>query len=353
MKKKIFITVEIIVIVIFCIYASTIYNGSNNNEKNNTKENINQNINQNKNQGINQNSNPELVDLSQLDSYMGGSVNNDKAIELLEKIKNEYKMYLSDSTGTGEKDSTGIYIYFSNDVEANSETIKNNANISMIDDYISTREYDKDRGYFYISKGIDEQNRQFVYLEKNTKIIDYGIITSINNNVITIKNKEIDYQYEITVDKDKQLTNYRTTENMNLSDLKIGDYYNSGEIIRNITGEEWKKECIKNLAYCYDEGNLVCNPERITNVENKGNYVIITLIMGDSSTEYINGKNNIETFELQAIAYSNLNISTSSGNVNIYNLKEETEGFMFWIGLDKNTINNKYPCINNIEIYDK
>ena len=339
--KEISIIIGIIVILAFSICAIVIYTISNKDEKNNTKENINQDSNQ------------ELVDLSQLDVYMGDPINNDKAIELLEKIKNEYKIYLSDSTETGEKDSTGIYMYFSNDIKANSETIKNNAIISMINDYISTREYDKDKGYFYISKGIDEQNRQFVYLDKKTKIIDYGIITNINNNVITIKNEEIDYQYEITVDENTQLTNYRTTENMDLTDLKIGDYYNSGKIIRNITGEEWKKECIKNLAYCYDEGDLICIPERITNIENKGNYVIITLIMGDSATEYIKGKDNIETFELQAIAYSNLDIPTVSGNVTIYNLKEETEGFMFWIGLDKNTINNQCPTINDIEIYDK
>lgn len=39
--------------------------------------------------------------------------------------------------------------------------------------------------------------------------------------------------------------------------------------------------------------------------------------------------------------------------VTVYNLKEEVIGFMFWIGLDKNTINNKYPVISDIEIYDK
>lgn len=91
----------------------------------------------------------------------------------------------------------------------------------------------------------------------------------------------------------------------------------------------------------------------ITNVENMGNYVIITLIMEDSSTQYLKGKDNIDTFELKAIANADLNIHTSSGDVTVYNLKEEVEGFMFWIGLDENTINNEYPTINHIEIYDK
>ena len=188
----------------------------------------------------------------------------------------------------------------------------------------------------------------------NNNVVDNGLITNIENNIITIQNDELDYLYEINVDSETKLTNYRTNENISISEVKIGDYYNSGKIIRNITGDEWEKECIKNLAYCYEEGgNLVCNPQEITNIQNMGNYVIITLIMGDSATEYFNGKDNISTFELEAIAYPNLNIPTSSGKVNVYNLKEEVKGFMFWIGLDKDTINNKYPVISNIEIYDK
>ncbi len=187
----------------------------------------------------------------------------------------------------------------------------------------------------------------------NSKVIDYGIITNIENNIITIENEEIDYPYQIKIDEDTKITNYRTTESMTISDIKIGDYYNCGKIVRNITEEEWKKECIKNLAYCYKEGNLICNPQEITNIQNMGNYVIITLTMEDSTTEYFNGKDSRNTFELKAIAYSNLNIPTSSGDVTVYNLKEEVTGFMFWIGLDKDTINNKYPVISDIEIYDK
>lgn len=141
---------------------------------------------------------------------------------------------------------------------------------------------------------------------------------------------------------------------MNLSDLKIGDYYISGKIVRNIIGDEWEKECIKNLAYCYAEGgNLICNPREITNIENMGDYVIITLIMEDGTTKYFSEEKNINTFELKARVNSNLKIPTVKGGVTVYNLKEETEGFMFWIELDKNTIDNKYPTISDIEIYDK
>ena len=84
-----------------------------------------------------------------------------------------------------------------------------------------------------------------------------------------------------------------------------------------------------------------------------GEYVIITLTIEDSTSQYFNENNEIKTFELQAKANSNLNIPTYSNNVTVYNLKEEVNGYMYWIGLDENTINDKYPTINNIEIYDK
>ncbi len=196
-----------------------------------------------------------------------------------------------------------------------------------------------------------EQQKENDLSNNNSKVKDYGIITNIENNIITIQNEDL---HQVKIDDDTKITNYRTTENMNLSDIKIGDYYNGGKIIRNISGDEWKKECIKNLAYCYKEGNLICNPQEITDIQNMGDYVIITLIMEDTTMEYFKGKDSENnTFELKCIAYSNLNIPTVSGGVTIYNLKEEVMGFMFWIGLDKDTINNKYPVISDIEIYDK
>ena len=295
------------------------------------------------------------IDLKDLEEYTENELSEDDAIQLLEKIKADYKNYLTSSTENGE--STGLYLYFSNDVESNSEEIKNKAINSMIDDYINTIK-SGDTGTFEITLGIDDNNRQYIYVLKTEKASLEGDIIEVGENYILVQESESGNTYRVNADiATNQFINYRTEQNMDISDVKIGDYYiNSFKgktIIRNISGEEWKNECIKNLAYCYTEGNLSCNPIEITNVENMGNYVIITLIMGDSSTQYFRGKDNIDTFELKAIANADLNIPTSSGDVTVYNLKEEVEGFMFWIGLDENTINNEYPTINNIEIYDK
>lgn len=205
-----------------------------------------------------------------------------------------------------------------------------------------------------------EQDVDFIPIicEYNSTIDDIksksGIITNIENNTMTIQNvNHTNYFYKIDFDNNSKFINTRTTENIEFSNIKIGDYYDAGKIIRNITGEEQKQECLKNLANCYVEGTLYCYPREITKVENMGNYVIITLIMEDGATEYFKGKDNLDYFELRVIAKADLDIPTSAGDVTIYNLKEETEGFMFWIGLDKETINNKYPTIKYIEIYDK
>ena len=144
-KKKIIITVILALLIVFgiCIF----FENNNKHKENNIKENI---IDiQNKD-----------VDLSALNTYMGSMIPNEKGIEMLNKIKEEYKNYLSNSTENGE--STGLYIYFSNDIESNLEEIKNNAIISMIDSYINTIENDNNIGYFSISTGVDNENRQYI-----------------------------------------------------------------------------------------------------------------------------------------------------------------------------------------------
>lgn len=207
---------------------------------------------------------------------------------------------------------------------------------------------------------VNQLNREKEDITKTiiNKDVSYrGIISLVNDNYIYFVTEDFKNLY---FEKSKfTYTNGRTSEDMNIEEIKAGDYIcvhheRSFEVFRNITGEEWEKECIKNLAYCYEQGSLICNPQQITKIQNMGDYVIITLIMEDSTTKYFNGKDSeYNTFELNVIAYANLNIPTYSGGVTIYNLKEEVEGFMFWIGLDKNTINNKYPVINDIHIYDK
>ena len=289
------------------------------------------------------------VNLSTLSNYFGNKISYEDGIKLLNKIKNEYKKYLVNSNGNG--DSKGLYMYFSKDAENSVDEITRNAIIGMIDDYINTRKSDN-TGIFNITTGIDEKNGQYIYILKEEKTNLSGSIIDVKDDYIVVRETEKEQEYKVNANIiTKKFQNYRTTEDINISDVKIGDYYIDGKIIRNISGEELKKECIKNLAFCYEQGDLICNPKEITNVQNMGNYVIISVIMEDSTSKYFN-KENADTFELKAKASADLKIPTHSNDVTVFNLKEKVVGFMYWIGLDKNTINDKYPTIIDIEIYD-
>ena len=289
------------------------------------------------------------VNLSALSNYFGNKINYEDGIELLNKIRNEYKNYLVNSNENG--DSKGLYMYFSKDAENNVDEITRNAIIGMIDDYINTRKSDN-TGIFNITTGIDEKNGQYIYILKEEKTNLSGSIIDVKDDYIVVKETEKEQEYRVNVNSvTKQFKNYRTTENINIADVKVGDYYIDGKIIRNISGEELKKECIKNMAYCYEKGDLICNPQEITKIQNMGDYVIISVIMRDDTSKYFN-KENADTFELNAKASADLKIPTHSKNVTVFNLKEEVVGFMYWIGLDKNTINDQYPTIIDIEIYD-
>ena len=289
------------------------------------------------------------IDLSALSIYFGDKISYENGIELLNKLKNEYKNYLVNSTENGN--SNGLYVYFSKNAENSVDEITRNAIIGMIDDYINTRESDN-TGIFNITTGIDEKNGQYIYILKEEKTNLSGSIINVKDDYIVVKEAEKEQEYKVNANiVTKKFKNYRTTEDINIADVKVGDYYIDGKIIRNISGEELKKECIKNMAYCYEKGDLICNPQEITKIQNMGDYVIISVIMRDDTSKYFN-KENADTFELNAKASADLKIPTHSNDVTVFNLKEKVVGFMYWIELDKKTINDKYPTIIDIDIYD-
>lgn len=202
-----------------------------------------------------------------------------------------------------------------------------------------------------------EKNK--IDLEENENKQISGIIMKIENNIFTVKNEDDNKLYTIEINDNDKVINGRTNENIIIADVKDGDYIRGSaseyfEVIRNISGEELKSERLKNLAYCFEEGYLCCLPSEIKDIQNKGDYVIMSFEMEDSSAEHFNQEEKRETFELKAIANSDLKIPSRSGGLTVYNLKEKKEqiGLMIWIKLDKNTINNKIPTIEEIEVYD-
>lgn len=182
---------------------------------------------------------------------------------------------------------------------------------------------------------------------ENVKDIS-GIIEKIENSKLYVycdgKVYEIDYSEEFI--------NMRTREKISLEEIKQYDYYSSnGEIARNLSGDELKEELQKNMAVAFSHGPLYANPTEIKNVDNKGEYVILDVVIEDALSDKL-GREFPATVEVQLIANQETNIPTVQ-KVELQNLKDETNGFMFWIELQEDTLKDKYPIIKTIEIYDK
>lgn len=166
----------------------------------------------------------EMIDLSELENYEKNSTSYEKAKELLNKLSNDYNKYLISSTET--EDGKGLYLYFSNkaDDSQNKETVE------KIKAYINAREIEN-TGRFNIKIGIDEENRQYVYLLKQDFDAN-GNIVEVGENYIIVQNEN--NKYRVNANSENEFTNGRTDESIKISDIKVGDYYEIKSIIRNI-----------------------------------------------------------------------------------------------------------------------
>ena len=57
-----------------------------------------------------------------------------------------------------------------------------------------------------------EQQKENDLNNNNSKVKDYGIITNIEKDIITIQNKDV---YQVKIDKNTRIIKYRTAEDMN------------------------------------------------------------------------------------------------------------------------------------------
>lgn len=175
-----------------------------------------------------------------------------------------------------------------------------------------------------------------------------GIIEKIDNNKLFVYCDGIIEEVDYT----EELINMRTREKISLKEINVYDYYeSSGEIARNISGNELKQELLKNMAKCFPFGPLYANPIQITNLEDKGEYVIIDVTMEDALSGKLSRQFDARV-DMKLKVNNKTNISTVQ-KIDIKDLKEETNGFMFWIEIVEDTIDDEYPTVKTIEIYDK
>lgn len=226
----------------------------------------------------------------------------------------------------------GIFYYF-NQSQKN-ETVQNS---------------NQDNGALNNSASKNENNST-----NSTDISHYsGFIIEVGENYIIVNNKEKNETQTFYADENNEFLNSRTNQKINISQVKIGDYYQNWDksIVRNITGEELKKELLLNMAandYYYVANDVA----QFINVENKGDYVIYTLEMADTaSSVFLDNDQECPNFTISFIANGNTKVY-GHYNETIYNFEEYAKGNLVTIRIDSSTVDDQYPIITSMEYYD-
>ena len=178
----------------------------------------------------------------------------------------------------------------------------------------------------------------------DNQVVNSGIIDQIDNNYIYYSNKDSKKYY---FEKNKfSCMNGRTFKEINLSDVKVGDYIHPFEkqilVYRNLSGEELNQELLYNLTLTEDERIYSVNSISIEeiNIEN-GNTAIVKISYGDIIGEDLTN----ERFSTLVEFNSNTKYYSKGNNINSVNDLEIAKGNINSILLKKDSINKKSPAI--------
>lgn len=178
----------------------------------------------------------------------------------------------------------------------------------------------------------------------DNQVVNSGIIEQIDNNYIYYSNKDSKKYY---FEKNKfSCMNGRTFKEINLSDVKVGDYIHPFEkqilVYRNLSGEELNQELLYNLTLTENERIYSVNSIGIEeiNIENE-NTAIVKIsygdIIGDDLTD--------ERFSTLVEFNSNTKYYSKGNNINSVNDLEIAKRNINSILLKKDSINKKNPAI--------
>lgn len=172
-----------------------------------------------------------------------------------------------------------------------------------------------------------------------------GYVYQVTDNGFVIKD-ESDSTHEINV---TELINARTREPIKISELKFGDYYKNGEIIRNISGEELKNELLLNLSRAFNSSKLSTTVSRLKRLKQYDGYVTFKVSICDQNFGLF-GRENPELFNIELIANEETVLYTRTNLVNIYNLQKSVRDKTFYLELDENTLKDERPIVKSFEI---
>ena len=174
-----------------------------------------------------------------------------------------------------------------------------------------------------------------------------GYVYEVAEDHIMIKD-ESDNMHEINV---IELMNYRTREPMKISEIKFGDYYKNGEIIRNVSGAELKKELLLNLARAFNSSKLSTTVSRLKRLKQYDGYVTFKVSICDQNFGLF-GRENPELFNIELIANEQTVLYARTNLVTIYNLQKSVRDKTFYLEIDENTLNDEMPVVRSFEIAD-
>ena len=178
-----------------------------------------------------------------------------------------------------------------------------------------------------------------------------GIVTEINSNNIIFENKSKNRKYLIEYNNDFKCINGRTEETIDFNNIKEGNYIHTFinekgkmiSILSNISGEELKKELLKNLTIenYIDINTAASVTGKTINIENS-NKAILTLKV----QEYIESQNiKSEEFEVKVELNSDTDIECKGlQKPKIEDLRDVLLDIIN-VRLDKNTINDEIPVV--------
>ena len=194
-----------------------------------------------------------------------------------------------------------------------------------------------------IQKNRENYNLNIDEKYKNLK----GYVYEVADNCITIKD-DSENMHEIKI---AEFINYRTREPIKISELKFGDYYKNGEIIRNISGEELKKELLLNLAKGFNSSKLSTTVSRLKRLKVYDGYVTFKVSLCDQNFGLF-GRENPELFNIELMANESTILYARTNLVTIYNLQKSVRDKTFYLEIDENTLDDEMPFVTSFEIAD-
>lgn len=189
-------------------------------------------------------------------------------------------------------------------------------------------------------------------LVKNNGRYFKGKVTKIGENEITFVSKK--NEHVIRIGEDLPLINARTGKSMMQEEIKIGDFLDTfGKhvgIIRNISGEELKKELLENCSSENNAEDIIGNSFDLIEIEKiNSEKALVTLEFMDIYGEMM-PKN--ETFRVKFEVNDKTEITSKSRLCHSIDTLEAARGNIIDITIDASTLEKENPVLISFSATD-